>query len=85
MTDPLSSCARPPTVGPILPPEQAAAGDDSSALPEEVPRMQARVGKPAPDFETTAYHQGTFKTIRLSDYAGKWVLLCFYPGDFTFV
>jgi peroxiredoxin (alkyl hydroperoxide reductase subunit C) len=47
--------------------------------------MIARVGKPAPDFETTAYHQGGFKTIKLSDYAGKWVLLCFYPGDFTFV
>jgi len=56
MTDPLSSCARPPTVGPILSPEQAAAGDDGSAPPQEVPRMIARVGKPAPDFETTAYH-----------------------------
>jgi len=47
--------------------------------------MIARVGKPAPDFETTAYHQGGFKNVRLSDYKGKWVLLCFYPGDFTFV
>jgi len=47
--------------------------------------MIARVGKAAPDFETTAFHQGAFKLVRLSDYAGKWVLLCFYPGDFTFV
>jgi peroxiredoxin (alkyl hydroperoxide reductase subunit C) len=26
-----------------------------------------------------------FKNIKLSDYRGKWVVLCFYPGDFTFV
>jgi alkyl hydroperoxide reductase subunit AhpC len=28
---------------------------------------------------------GGFKNIKLSDYRGKWVVLCFYPGDFTFV
>jgi peroxiredoxin (alkyl hydroperoxide reductase subunit C) len=43
------------------------------------------VGKEAPDFTAPAYHQGTFTNVRLSDYKGKWVLLCFYPGDFTFV
>ena len=47
--------------------------------------MLARVGKPAPDFEAMAYHEGGFKTVKLSDHAGHWVLLCFYPGDFTFV
>ena len=45
----------------------------------------ARVGKPAPDFEASAYLDGRFKNIRLSDYKGQWVVLCFYPGDFTFV
>jgi len=45
----------------------------------------ARVGKPAPDFEAMAYHQGAFKLVKLSDYDGQWRLLCFYPGDFTFV
>ncbi len=45
----------------------------------------ARVGKPAPDFETSAYINGGFKNIKLSDYKGKWLILCFYPGDFTFV
>lgn len=45
----------------------------------------AQVGKPAPDFEANAYVKGGFKNIRLSDYKGKWVVLCFYPGDFTFV
>jgi hypothetical protein len=46
---------------------------------------KATVGKPAPDFEATAYYDGAFKKVKLSDYAGKWVVLCFYPGDFTFV
>lgn len=46
----------------------------------------ARVGKEAPDFETSAYVAGEgFRNVKLSDYRGKWVLLCFYPGDFTFV
>jgi len=45
----------------------------------------ARVGHPAPDFEANVYQDGTFKTLRLSDYKGKWIILCFYPGDFTFV
>lgn len=84
MTELADSCARPPTVGPILPHEEARA-DDEPAILQEATRMIARVGKPAPDFETTAFHQGGFKNVKLSDYAGKWILLCFYPGDFTFV
>jgi peroxiredoxin (alkyl hydroperoxide reductase subunit C) len=47
--------------------------------------MIARVGKEAPDFETNAFVGGGFKNIKLSDYRGQWVVLCFYPGDFTFV
>ncbi len=47
--------------------------------------MRAMVGKKAPDFEAAAYHNGEFKNIKLSDFRGKWVTLCFYPGDFTFV
>ena len=47
--------------------------------------MIARVGSPAPDFEATAYVDGAFKNVKLSDYKGQWVVLCFYPGDFTFV
>lgn len=54
--------------------------------PEEGSRkMTAMVGKPAPDFEASAYVDGGFSNIKLSDYKGKWVTLCFYPGDFTFV
>ncbi len=76
------SCVE-PAAGPVVPPETAP--ESVSSLPKEVPAMLARVGKPAPDFEASAYHQGGFKNIRLSDYKGHWVVLCFYPGDFTFV
>lgn len=44
-----------------------------------------KVGKPAPDFTIPAFHQGKFVDLSLSEFKGKWVLLCFYPGDFTFV
>jgi len=53
---------------------------------EEVKMTIARTGKEAPDFEATAYVAGQgFKNVKLSDYRGQWVVLCFYPGDFTFV
>ncbi|MBN4074857.1 redoxin domain-containing protein [bacterium AH-315-E09] len=44
-----------------------------------------KVGKPAPEFTASAYIKGKFAEVSLSEYKGKWVLLCFYPGDFTFV
>jgi peroxiredoxin (alkyl hydroperoxide reductase subunit C) len=67
--------------GPI---EDRPAGDSGTAAFR--PAVMARVGSEAPDFEASAYIAGTgFKNIKLSDYRGKWVLLCFYPGDFTFV
>ena len=47
--------------------------------------MTLLIGKPAPDFTTKAFFQEGFKDISLSDYKGKWVVLLFYPGDFTFV
>jgi len=47
--------------------------------------VQAKVGKPALDFELSAFAGGGFKNIKLSDYKGKWIVICFYPGDFTFV
>ncbi len=52
---------------------------------EKMEHRMARVGSPAPDFELPAYADGSFKIIKLSDYKGQWVVLCFYPGDFTFV
>jgi peroxiredoxin 2/4 len=45
-----------------------------------------QVGQPAPAFEDLqAYQAGEYKTISLSDYKGKWLVLFFYPRDFTFI
>lgn len=72
-----------PAKGPLVAAEVPSS--TPSPLPKEEAKMIARVGKPAPDFEVAAYVDGGFKNIKLSDYKGKWVALCFYPGDFTFV
>lgn len=45
----------------------------------------AKIGQPAPEFKATAVVKGEFKDIQLSDYRGKYVVLFFYPLDFTFV
>ena len=69
--------------GPVMP---EAAPESAPAREESIPMALARAGKEAPDFEASAYIVGEgFKNVKLSDYRGKWVLLCFYPGDFTFV
>ncbi|CAF0718737.1 unnamed protein product [Adineta steineri] len=47
--------------------------------------MSAKIGKPAPEFKSTAVVDGNFKDISLKDYKGKYVVLFFYPLDFTFV
>nr|YP_009396012.1 2-Cys peroxiredoxin [Dasya naccarioides]ARW65198.1 2-Cys peroxiredoxin [Dasya naccarioides] len=44
-----------------------------------------QVGCKAPDFSATAVYEQEFKQIKLSDYLGKYVILLFYPLDFTFV
>ncbi|CAF0750313.1 unnamed protein product [Brachionus calyciflorus] len=44
-----------------------------------------RVQHPAPNFKGTAVVNGEFKEIQLSDYKGKYLVLFFYPLDFTFV
>lgn len=61
------------------------ASIDQSAIPPKEVLVTATVGQKAPDFTAPAYHNGGFTHVSLSDYADKWVLLCFYPGDFTFV
>ncbi len=47
--------------------------------------MARIVGNPAPFFKAEALVNGSFKTISLDDYKGKWTVLFFYPLDFTFV
>lgn len=44
-----------------------------------------KVGEPVPDFEFQVFHEGEIKQMTLSSLRGKWVVLCFYPADFTFV
>jgi hypothetical protein len=76
-----AGCARP--TGSVLgePPLQ---GGSSQEQRKEEPQV-ILIGKKAPDFTAPGYHQGKFINIKLSEHLGKWVLLCFYPGDFTFV
>ena len=86
MAEPKDGCVKP--AGGVLgiPSSRAAATSSSAPMAEEEARVVlARVGQPAPDFEVNAYVEGGFKNLKLSDYKGKWVVLCFYPGDFTFV
>ncbi|MGI0479634.1 peroxiredoxin [Geminocystis sp. CENA526] len=47
--------------------------------------MSIQVGQNAPDFTATAVIDQDFKVVKLSDYLGKYVVLFFYPLDFTFV
>lgn len=77
------SCVK-PARGPIstLPAERPPS---PASIEREVIMVTARVGKPAPDFEANAFADGSFKNITLSEFKGQWVVLCFYPGDYTFV
>ena len=47
--------------------------------------VKARITLPAPAFSGMAFADGTFKKLSLADYSGKYVVLFFYPLDFTFV
>ncbi len=47
--------------------------------------MSTIVGKKAPSFSGEAVSQGQFQQIKLEDCKGKWLVLFFYPLDFTFV
>ena len=83
MEETKAGCARPP--GGASPPVQASAGGQGEQEARKEAAMSVRAGQKAPDFEATAWFEGKFQRMKLSDYAGKWILLCFYPGDFTFV
>lgn len=76
-----AGCARP---APTIQQEKTAKNEDNVKERMEEKSM-VQVGKPAPNFELAGYHKGEFKQFALSEFKGKWVLVCFYPGDFTFV
>ncbi len=44
-----------------------------------------KIGREIPDFEVQAYHHPEIRQLKLSDYRGRWLVLVFYPADFTFV
>lgn len=44
-----------------------------------------KINEVVPEFEADAFQNGDIKKIKLSDFRGKWVVLVFYPADFTFV
>lgn len=66
-----------------LPTEEKAEAAVKNVVKEE--QKMIKVGKPAPNFTAQAFYQGKFVNVSLEEFKGKWVYLCFYPGDFTFV
>lgn len=83
MSKEVDSCVQ-AAAGPLT--KEPAPAKKELPTKEEARMATARVGKEAPDFEASAYVAGEgFKNVKLSDYRGQWVVLCFYPGDFTFV
>lgn len=76
-------CAR-PTGGPVGETFEIEEPGTEAVEKKEVTAM-IKGGKKAPDFTSPAYHKGRFISVKLSEYLKKWVVLCFYPGDFTFV
>ena len=77
-----AGCAR-PTGGPVVESADKQKIKEEKTLKEEAQMIM--VGQKAPDFTAPAYFKGKFINVQLSEHLGKWVLLCFYPGDFTFV
>jgi hypothetical protein len=82
-SDDQQGCVQP--AGGLVEPQETATPAASEPTSRKEERMSVRVGMSAPDFEATAFVDGAFKNVKLSDYRGRWVTLCFYPGDFTFV
>ena len=76
-------CAR-PTGGPVGELVEESTKEERQPIKKEMQQM-VHVGEKAPDFVAPGYQLGKFINVKLSDYLGKWTLLCFYPGDFTFV
>lgn len=53
--------------------------------PYKLKKDMSLVRRQAPNFEAPAWHKGDFHTLKLSDFKGKYLVLFFYPLDFTFV
>ena len=77
-------CAR-PTGGAVTGPTKSNAPKELEEETMQRKESMIAVSKSAPDFTAPAFFDGKFVSVQLSEYLGKWVVLCFYPGDFTFV
>ncbi|NLZ38329.1 MAG: peroxiredoxin [Firmicutes bacterium] len=73
-------CQRPPIKKP-----SDTNQENINNVPREDRSMLVKVGKSAPKFVAPGFYHNKFMNFSLEEYLGKWVLLCFYPGDFTFV
>ena len=78
-----AGCARP--TGGLVGEESSQEKTSEMTERKKEVRSMVMIGRKAPDFIAPGYFQGKFINVHLSDYLGRWTLLCFYPGDFTFV
>lgn len=80
-----AACCAPPTAARYF--ASSGAGGDYLDFDDRIvyPAPRAFVGEPAPEFVAPAVVDGEIRSIKLSDYRGKYVVLFFYPKDFTFV
>lgn len=44
-----------------------------------------KINEQAPEFTTEAFHKDNITEVSLADFKGKWVVMLFYPADFTFI
>ncbi len=52
---------------------------------ENIENNRPLIGQKLPDLELAGLHENQEKKIKLASYRGKWIILFFYPADFTFV
>jgi len=70
---------------PLDPASKAGRTGHVSAKDRRNKKMGIQIGDKVPDFKAKAYYRGATQEIELSHYQGYWVVLLFYPADFTFV
>jgi NADH-dependent peroxiredoxin subunit C len=61
------------------PAEPATSADATSGAHKPL------IGSALPALEMDAFYKGALTKVRLADFRGKWLVMMFYPGDFTFV